>query len=140
MKKKNKIVVLLLLTLISFGCNSEEIKRIDIIFVDPEIETPFRIKCEEFEKFFIDDLDSVSIQDDALIQQFLNELEKLSKADLTKYSLPDTRIKIKLIYEDKINELCADKFVITKQNDIYILSESLKAFINNAVFNMVWKQ
>jgi len=133
MKKKNKIVVLLLLTLISFGCNSEEIKRIDIIFVDPEIETPFRIKCEEFEKFFIDDLDSVSIQDDALIQQFLNELEKLSKADLTKYSLPDTRIKIKLIYEDKINELCADKFVITKQNDTYILSESLKAIINKSL-------
>lgn len=125
--------VLLLFTLISFRCISEEIKRIDIIFVDPEIETPFRIKCEEFEKFFTNNLDSVSIQDDALIQQFLKELEKLSKADLAKYSLPDTRIKIKFIYEDKIIELCIDRFVITKQNDTYILSESLKAIINKNI-------
>jgi len=136
---KNKILVLLL-TLFSLSCSSQKINRIDILYVDPEIETPFRIKCEEFEKFFIADLDSVSIHNNALIQKFSDELEKLSKADIAKYSLPDTRIKIKLIYEDKINELCADKFVITKQNDIYILSESLKAFINNAVFNMVWKQ
>lgn len=126
---KNNMLALLL-TLFSLSCSSQKIKRIDILFVDQEIETPFRIKCEEFEKFFIDDLDSVSIHDDAQMQQFLNELAKLSMADLTKYSLLDTRIKIKLIYEDKINELCIDRFVITKQNDIYILSESLKTFIN----------
>ena len=129
MKKRNEIVLLLLLNLISFGCNSQDIKRIDFIFVDTEIETPFRIKCEEFEKFFKDDLDSVSIHDDGLIQKFSNELGKLRKADLTKYSLPDTRIKINLIYEDKILELCIDRFVITKQNETYILSESLKAII-----------
>jgi hypothetical protein len=133
MKKINKIVVLLFLTLMSFGCNSQDIKRIDVVFVNPEIETPFRIKCEEFEKFFAKELDSVSIHYDAPIQQFLSELAKLSKADLAKYSLPDTRIKIKLIYEDKTNELCMDRFVISKQNDLYILSESLKTFIYKSI-------
>ena len=75
MKKRNEIVLLLLLNLISFGCNSQDIKRIDFIFVDTEIETPFRIKCEEFEKFFKDDLDSVSIHDDGILSP--EELQQL---------------------------------------------------------------
>lgn len=129
---KNKIFVFLLI-LNSFGCSSQEIKRIDILFVDPEIETPFRIQCNKFEEFFKDDIDSISIKDDSLIKQFASELDRLEKADSTKFSLPDTRMKIKIIYQKESQELCIDRFVVSKNDDLFIYSESLKLLINKAI-------
>lgn len=105
------------------------IKRIDIKFVDIEIETPYRITCDNFESFFQDEIDSVSISDDKNISEFISEIGKLNKADLSKYSLPDTRIKISIIYNDSISEMCLDRFVLSNQKDLYVLSETFEKLL-----------
>lgn len=131
MKKKNKFLFLMiLLSLITLSCNSQEIKSIDIKYVDIEIETPFRIKCDNFDIFFQNEIDSISINDNLFITEFIEELEKLDKADLTKYSLPDTRINISIVYHDKISKLCLDKFVLSSQSDLFVISENFKTLLN----------
>lgn len=130
MKKRNKFMpLMILLSIMTLSCSSQEIKRIDIKYVDIEIETPFQIKCDNFDSFFQNEIDSVSLNDNKSISEFINALEKLNKADLSKYSMPDTRIKIKIVCYDKISELCIDRFVISKQDSIFILSESFKSLL-----------
>ncbi len=133
MKKKSKILMLFL-TLVSFACKSQEIKRIDILFVDSEIETPFSIKCDEFEKFFGAEIDSISIQDTKLIENFSKELNKLIIADKARYALPDTRIKLKLNYNNHtMLSICIDRFVVSKNEELFLYSDALKKLINNEI-------
>ncbi len=128
MKKKNKIIVALLI-LCSFSCRSQEIKRIDILFVDSEIETPFRIDCDSFERYFKNEIDSISVQDYKSISDLTNELNNLNIADKSKYSLPDTRLKLILISNSTKIEICIDRFVVSKQGSQFLYSDTLKKLI-----------
>lgn len=130
MKQNNLLLVMLLFPLFYLNCSSQNIKRIDIKFVEIGIETPYGIKCENFNDFFQNEIDSVSINDDKKITEFIGEIEKLNKADLAKYSMPDTRIKISIIYQDSVNELCLDRFVLSNQRDVFVLSENFKTLLN----------
>lgn len=130
MMKQNKLLlVMLLFPLFSLNCSSQNIKRIDIKFVEIEIETPYQIRCENFDDFFQSEIDSISINDDKIITEFKEEIGKLNKADLAKYSMPDTRIKISIIYQDSINELCLDRFILSNQIDVFVLSENFKILL-----------
>ena len=130
MKKRNSFLFLIMLfPLLSLSCSSQTIKRIDIKYVDIEIETPFQIKCDNFDNFFQNEIDSVSINDNNSISEFVSEIEKLNKADLSKYSMPDTRIKISIVYNGKISECCLDRFVLSSQNEVFVLSETFKALL-----------
>jgi hypothetical protein len=132
MKKKNSLLFILAM-IIPLSCNSQDIKRIDILFVDSEIETPFRISCDKFKIFFRDDIDSISIQDPELIEKFSNELNNLIIADKAKYSLSDTRTKLKLIYNHNLLEICIDSFVVSKDGELFLLSDTLKRLIGNEI-------
>ncbi len=133
MKQNNLLFVILLFPLFYLNCSSQNIKRIDIKFVEIGIETPYGIKCENFNGFFQNEIDSVSINDNKKIMEFIGEIEKLNKADLAKYSMPDTRIKISIIYEDSVNELCLDRFVLSNQRDVFVLSENFKTLLNKYI-------
>jgi hypothetical protein len=135
MSRKNKLILTQLVLLNSFFCYSQEITKINIEFVNVDIETPFRIKCDNFNVYFQNEIDSVLINDNELILEFANEIKKLNKADLSKYSLPDTRIKIKLVYTDKISYLCIDRFVVEKDDGVYVLSESLRGLLKKNIFS-----
>lgn len=135
MSRKNKLILTQLVLLNSFFCYSQEITKINIEFVNVDIETPFRIKCDNFNVYFQNEIDSVLINDNELILEFANEIKKLNKADLSKYSLPDTRVKIKLVYTDKISYLCIDRFVVEKDDGVYVLSESLRGLLKKNIFS-----
>lgn len=135
MSRKNKLILTQLVLLNSFFCYSQEITKINIEFVNVDIETPFRIKCDNFNVYFQNEIDSVLINDNELILEFANEIKKLNKTDLSKYSLPDTRIKIKLVYTDKISYLCIDRFVVEKDDGVYVLSESLRGLLKKNIFS-----
>jgi hypothetical protein len=133
MKKKSKILMVLLI-LISFACKSQEIKRIDILYVDNGIETPFRIKCDKFEEFFGARIDSISVQDPKLIEKLSNELNNLVHADKSKYALPDTRIKLSISFNNQTNlSICIDRIVVSKSGELFLYSDSLRETINDIV-------
>ena len=124
---------MLLFPLISLNCNSQEIKRLNIKYVDINIETPFSIKCDSFEEFFQDEIDSISIESREPITEFSRIIQGLEKADLSSYSQPDTRIKIEIFYNNKKSYICIDRFVISISDDIYILSESMLDFLGTSL-------
>lgn len=129
MKAKNKFILMLLFPLICLNCESQEIKRLNIKFVDVNIETPFQIKCESFEDFFQDEIDSISIKNSEQITEFSKIVKELELADLSKYSFPDTRIKIEIFYNKKKSYICMDCFVISFSDELYVLSESMLEFL-----------
>lgn len=119
--------------IISLSCNAQKIERIDILFVDSDIETPFRISCDKFEEYFGEDIDSISIEDPVLIEKFSNEINNLVIADKEKYSLPDTRKKLKLIYNHNLLEICLDNFVVSKGGKLFLYSDTLKGLIGDNI-------
>jgi len=132
MKKKNNLLFVLIM-IISLSCNAQKIERIDILFVDSDIETPFRISCDKFEEYFGEDIDSISIEDPVLIEKFSNEINNLVIADKEKYSLPDTRKKLKLIYNHNLLEICLDNFVVSKGGKLFLYSDTLKGLIGDNI-------
>jgi len=133
MKMRIKILVILL-SIISFNCNSQTIEFIKIYFVDLNLETPFRIQCERFNQFFHSEIDSVCINNSHLIKNIMLELNNLPIASDSVYSLPDTRIKIKIIYSNRVSDIiCLDKFTVYKNGKLFILSKKLIDLIKNKI-------
>ena len=135
MKTKSKFILMLLIPLICLNCESQEIKKINIQFVDVSIETPFQIKCENFEGFFQDEIDSISIENSERITEFSKIVKGLQLADLSKYLLPDTRIKIEVFYNNKKSYMCIDRFVISFSDELYVLSKPMIEFLERVINN-----
>lgn len=129
MKTKNKFILIALFPVICLNCKSQEIRRIDVKCVDIRIETPFGIICEKFEDFFQEDIDTISIEDQGRITVFSRIIKELKEADQSKYSSPDTRIKIEIIHKDKKTIMCIDHLVISISDNLYLTSDAMLEFI-----------
>lgn len=125
MKTLNRIF-LLCLFFIFVSCKSQSIKEIKVYRVDLDIDTPFCIKCGDFNKFFNTDIDSVVITNSIDIDRFANEINKLKVANDSIYSLPNTRYKMVLKHLDgTIEVICGDNFTVYHRNKLLIVSKSL---------------
>lgn len=129
MKTKNKFLLIALFPVICLNCKSQEIQRIDVKCVDIRIETPFGITCEKFEDFFQEDIDTISIEDQGRITVFSRIIKELKEADQSKYSSPDTRVKIEIIHKDKKTIMCIDHLVISISDNLYLTSDAMLEFI-----------
>ena len=100
-----------------------------IKFVDIDIETPIDIKCDYFEKSF-PDIQTKIVTDTMKINQILNTLDHLRIAGNDYYQHVDTRMKIKIKYNnDSIETICIDRFVINRNNQLYINTDTLKLLL-----------
>lgn len=125
MKTLNRIS-LLCLFFVFVSCKTSSISEINIYRVDLNIDTPFSIKCEGFNKFFNADIDSIAITNSSDICHFVNEINKLKVANDSIYSLPNTRYKIVLKHFDgTIEVVCGDNFTVYYRNKLLIVSKSL---------------
>lgn len=75
-------------------------------------------------------IDNISIESREQITELSRIINGLERADLSKYSPPDTRIKIEIFYNNKESYMCLDRFVISISDDIYILSESMLEYLD----------
>jgi len=97
-----------------------------IKFVDLNIETIMDIKCEDFEKSF-PHIQTKVINDSIKINQILNTLKHLKIAGSEYYQHVDTRMKLKIKYNnDSIETICMDKFIVNWNNQLLLNTNSLK--------------
>lgn len=139
---KIKVIFITLFSFICISCKSQEvqtIKEIVIKSVDIRIETPFGITCDKFESFFQGDIDTISIEDQKVISVFSKIINELKVADPSKYSLPDTRVKIDVIYNDKKTIICIDHLVLSISDNMYLTSDTMLEFIEESVMNKLNK-
>lgn len=130
---KNKFTLFILFTAVCMSCQSQEIQRIDIKSVDFRIETPFRITCEKFEDFFQEDIDTISIKDQEKIMSFSRIIAELKEVDQSEYPLPDTRVKMEIMYEEKKTIICISHLSISISDKLYITSDAMLEFIADTI-------
>ena len=132
---KNQWYFMLLLT-VFFTCsscsikeNNPKIRRIEIHYVSLYTTTFTKVDCDRFYNDFSDSMDHLTITDKKLLSEFEKELNSLQLAD-SSYHSPDTRIKMKILYENRSEELCFDTFVIEKDGKIYYFSDKFKKLMH----------
>ena len=100
-----------------------------IKFVDIDIETPIDIKCDNFENSF-PDFQTKVVNDSMKINQIINILKHLKIAGNEYYQHVDARIKLELKYNnDSIETICIDRFIVIRNNQLLINTDSLKYFL-----------
>jgi hypothetical protein len=130
-------VLFVLLIAIPIDSKSQTTTTIKIYFVDLNTETPFRIECDNFKSFFKTDIDSIIVHNRIKIRAIVREINKLSLANDSLYTLksfPDTRVNLKLVHRNHtITNLCIDRFTVYKNGQLFVLSDSLKSLITEEV-------
>jgi hypothetical protein len=97
-----------------------------IKFVDMDIETVMDVRCEYFEKSFYDIQNKV-VNDSMKINQIFNTLKQLKIAGDEYYQHVDTRMKLEIKFNnDSIETICMDRFVVYRNNQLFINTDSLK--------------
>lgn len=121
-----------IVVIITFSfCTSEvDINKLEIRKVDFEINTVFRIGCNNFEDSFKKDVKSITITDKSRIQNFKQLLAKL-KVDKENYN-PDVRAKLLIYYSNsKIDTLCMSEIGILFNGKSYLANEELLNFVRD---------
>jgi hypothetical protein len=107
--------------------------RIDILYVDLDIETIIDVSCTDYEETFSDEIKSISIQDSNIINNLKRAINNLSVINDDVYPYVDTRIKL-LMYEDSCTEyVCISKFTVFIDDKIYLFSDELKDTIKKII-------
>ena len=136
MKRDNKIImhVLFIVSSIFLSCtDSPQIQMVKIKYVDADLETPIRVDSNNFENYFSDEMKTITIYNKIEIQKIVSAFNNLCEANAQIYSFPDTRMKMEFVYRDSIEYLYVDRFVVQKNDKIFILSDSLKSIINSTI-------
>jgi len=95
-------------------------------FVDMDIETAMDVRCEDFEKSFTD-IQTKVVNDSMKINKIFNTLKHLKIAGNKYYQHVDTRMKIEIKFNnDSIETICMDRFIVNRNNQILINTDSLK--------------
>lgn len=102
-----------------------------IKFVDMDIETPMDVRCNDFEKYF-PDIQTKVLNDSIKILQIINTLNHLIIAGNDYYQHFDTRMKLEIKYNnDSIETICMDRFILNRNNKLFINSDTLKILLTN---------
>ena len=112
-------------------CSTEiPIKKIEIKKVDFEINTVFRIDCNDFENSFKKELKSIIVTDKLTIQKFEQELTML-QIDTGSYN-PDVRAKLLIHYSDtRIDTLCMSEIGFLLNGKSFLSNEELLNLVRN---------
>lgn len=135
----NRIINILFVLLITIciDSKSQTTRSMKIYFVDLNIETPFRIKYDNFKFFFDTQIDSITIYNSIKIRAVVREINKLSLANDSLYTLqsfPDTRMNLKIINGNHIiTNLYIDRFTVYKKGQLFLLSNELKKLITREI-------
>ena len=115
MKKKiNFLVVSSLLLILSCSFNNKAnkgktITELQVYTVDFDTETVIKISCENFNKYFQDEIKKTVIKDSEKLKEF-DKIIKSLKNDPRKY-FPDVRGKVLIKYSNNtIDTLCISRF------------------------------
>jgi len=132
MKRKLYIILLLITLLICYSCskngNNPNIKKIEIHYVSLYTTTFIKVECNNFYDYFSDSMDSLTIIDKKVLSEFEKDLDCLKLTDSYNKS-PDARIKMTVFYENHIEELCIDNFVIQRNGKLYFCSNKFKKLL-----------
>lgn len=112
------LLVLSFFSLTSFIC--EDIKYIIIKKVEFELETTFAINCSDFEEIFNREYIVDTISDIKRIKDFSYIIDSLQIYE--KSGFFDTRAKIFVVYDNRIDTICVSRFDILRNS---------KSFNNN---------
>jgi|GEM_PF-3144516 len=142
MKKLLFVMSLFIIFFICCSCSTKEnkskIKKIEIYYVSLYTTTFTRVDCDRFYDSFSDSMDSLTIMDVKVLSEFEKELNSLQLAD-SSYHSPDTRIKMKVLYETHNEELCFDTFVIERNGKIYYFSDKFKKLLHRiGIIKELW--
>lgn len=130
-------LIVFVLPLLVFSCcgnpkkakHEKHVSMITVKFVDFDIETPIDIKCADFEKYF-SNIQIKVIEDSMKINQIINTLLVLKTAGNDYYPHVDTRVKLEIKYSnDSIETICMDRFILSRNNRVFINSDSLKILL-----------
>jgi hypothetical protein len=135
MKKQLYVISILIIIFICYSCSRKEhnpnIKKVEIHYVFLYNATFTNVDCNKFYDYFSGSMDSLTITDKKTLSEFEKELNGLKLAD-SKSKSPDVRIKMKVSYENHIEELCLDAFVIERDGKLYIFSDKFKKLLYKA--------
>jgi len=123
---KNRLLLLLFLT--AFSCRAQESKitKVNISYVDFEIETFYTIKCNDFETRFGKEMKRKTLYDGVLLERLNYFLNKM-KPDNEGY-IPDVRAKLEIYYNDrKVRVLCMSELGAQLDGKSMLLD---KGFVN----------
>jgi hypothetical protein len=141
-RKKMKAKLLLLnLFCICVSCNYSQpkiinsstidISKIEISYVELNIETPFDVRCCDFEGFFHDEIKTATTTDSLTIDNIITALNTLQDGPDRSTPHIDTRMKIQLYSNDTLQEvICMEQYVVLRKNKLYLCSDELKNILN----------
>jgi len=121
---------LILIFVIFFSCKMKKVARIEVYKVDFDIETFIKVDCENFNKYFNSQIDTVIVSDKKNIAHFSNLLQGLTP-DSSNYT-PDVRAKIVIVYDDASTEtLCLSKLGVLLNNESFLGENNLVNFVES---------
>jgi len=134
--KLNKIfnLIIILLTLCAFTCReTRKIKKITVLYVNVELETPFQVQCGDYENLFLGSYKTVVINDVKELNEFADYLTDCHVSDSAQNI--DVRVKAVVAYLDgKTATLCMDKFNdIILDNKLINTNKNIVAFIKKQI-------
>ena len=135
-------VISLLIIFICCSCSKKEhnpnITKVEVHYVFLYTTTFTNVNCDKFYDYFSDSMDSMTITDKKVLSEFQEELHCLKLAN-SNFKSPDVRIKMKVFYENYIEELCLDTFVIEKNGKLYIFSDKFKKLLHKeGIIKELW--
>lgn len=132
--KRNKVISVLVFFILFTSCHSQRDlykNHITIKYVGFEVESPIRITCGNYEKYFKNSIDSVVITDDNVFSNIFKKLQTLNPIDSNFPNHADTRVKLYIYTNGKImTVVCMDNFVVEYNDTIYQNDGSLKKMLS----------
>lgn len=132
------VTVSLIFILCGFTCKERQqqknkIEKVTLHYVELEIETPFRISCENFEDFFSSSYKTVVINDSKQLNKFEDFLSHCEVLDSVKKI--DVRVKALITFGNKkSSSFCMDKFNnLILDNQSINPNEDIIAFIKEQI-------
>jgi hypothetical protein len=128
-----RTTICVLIILLASGChnlqkepNTKYVKQITSKYVDFDIETFIDIDCEQFEKQFINRINTNVITESNKINEILTQLKDLKIAGEDQYQHVDTRMTVELKYNsDSIETIWISNSLVERNGKLFVKTDSL---------------
>ncbi len=106
------------------------INKVFVQYTDFGILTPINVNCEQFEDFFKSNIKSQEISNKDTIRKIKLLFDNIEPIDSNYSKTVDTRARIELYKNGKIEIICVGRLTIFKNGSFYKTTEEIKTFIN----------
>ena len=106
--------VVLIFTLLLFGCKKTDINHIEIYYVPDGTSTPFSIHCDLVSINYFEDLQIKKINEKKSLNNIASLINTLEPTNQDREI--DARIKMLIYFENKTDTLCLGEFFGTRLN------------------------